>query len=88
MRAHRSTCRMTSVALTLEIVLRTIFGDDYAGLVDKGNPFAMLTAENERDLKFAYTFRQLSHLLQGVLEQRRSAAPSAPQHPANARRGP
>ena len=61
-------------ALTLEIVLRTIFGDDYAGLVDKGNPFAMLTAENERDLKFAYTFRQLSHLLQGVLEQRRTHA--------------
>lgn len=58
-------------ALTLEIVLRAIFGDDYAGLVDQGNPFALLTAESDRDLKFAYAFRQLGNLLQHTLEQRR-----------------
>jgi cytochrome P450 len=58
-------------ALTLEIVLRAIFGDDYAGLVEHGNPFALLTAESDRDLQFAYAFRQLRHLLQRVLEHRR-----------------
>jgi cytochrome P450 len=57
--------------LTLEIVLRAIFGDDYAGLVEQGNPFALLTAESDRDLQFAYAFRQLGHLLQRALEQRR-----------------
>ncbi len=57
--------------LTLEIVLRAIFSDAYPRLTQDANPFALLTVESERDLQFAYAFRQLAHLLQREIQQRR-----------------
>jgi cytochrome P450 len=61
--------------VTLEIVLRAIFGASYEQLVAVANPFALLTAESARDLKFAYAFRQLGGVLQQEILQRR-ASPS------------
>jgi cytochrome P450 len=65
-------------ALSLEIILRAIFSDDYARLVAGHDPFALLTDESERDLRFAYAFRQLARLLQAEIAQRR--APGIERH--------
>lgn len=64
--------------VTLEIVLRAIFGASYERLVSGVNPFALLTAESDRDLKFAYAFRQLGALVQQEIERRRAGATAAP----------
>ncbi len=61
-------------ALSLEIVLRAIFSDDYDRLVARGDPFALLTVESERDLRFAYAFRQLARLLEREIAQRRAGS--------------
>jgi enediyne biosynthesis protein E7 len=58
--------------VTLEIVLRAIFGGSYERLVSGVNPFALLTVESDRDLKFAYAFRQLGALVQREIERRRA----------------
>jgi cytochrome P450 len=60
--------------LTLEILLRAIFGSDLDTLVNEGgeNPFACLTETNERDLKFAYRFRKLAGLIQRIVAHRRA----------------
>jgi len=60
--------------LTLEIVLRSIFGTDFERLVQQpgGNPFAIVTKEQNRDLKFAYQFRSLSKLVAGLVRRRRA----------------
>ncbi len=58
--------------VTLEIVLRAIFGASYERMVAVENPFALLTAESGRDLKFAYAFRQLGGVLQQEILQRRA----------------
>ncbi|MFI4903979.1 MAG: cytochrome P450 [Burkholderiales bacterium] len=57
---------------TLEIVLRAIFGRSYERLVDGTNPFALLTDETDRDLKFAYALRNLGGILQQEIERRRA----------------
>jgi enediyne biosynthesis protein E7 len=61
---------------TLEVVLRVLFGDDLARLADgpDGNPFALLTDDTERNLAFAYKFRQLGRLILGEVERRRRDA--------------
>ncbi len=60
--------------LTLEIVLRSIFSADLDRLVTEvgSNPFALLTQEPARDLKFAYRFRQLTKLVAAVIARRRA----------------
>src|ERR1700729_3013616 len=55
--------------LTLEIVLGSIFGKDLLTLSQQpgGNPFAVVTKETARDLKFAYQFRSLGKLVSGLM---------------------
>ena len=59
--------------VTLEVVLRALFGERYETLVTPTeNPFAILTEETERNLTFAYRFRALTSLLKREIEWRRS----------------
>ena len=60
--------------LTLEIVLRSIFGRDLDRLAQQlgGNPFAVVTKEQSRDLQFAYKFRSLTKLVAQLIAQRRT----------------
>jgi len=60
--------------LTLEIVLRSIFGTDLARLTQEmgGNPFNLVAKETARDLKFAYRFRQLTKLVVALIQRRRA----------------
>jgi cytochrome P450 len=59
--------------VTLEVVLRALFGERYEALVTPTeNPFAILTEETERNLTFAYHFRALTSLLKAEIEWRRS----------------
>ncbi len=65
--------------LTLEIVLGSIFGKDLAVLTQQpgGNPFAVVTKETARDLKFAYQFRsagQAGRLAHGQTPRRAGRA--------------
>jgi enediyne biosynthesis protein E7 len=62
--------------LTLEIVLRSIFGRDLDRLTQQpgGNPFEVLTREPVRDLQFAYKFRSLGKLVAQLIERRRAQA--------------
>jgi cytochrome P450 len=66
--------------LTLEIVLRSIFGRDLDRLTQQhgANPFEVVTREQSRDLQFAYKFRSLTRLVAQLLERRR--AESAEEH--------
>jgi cytochrome P450 len=59
--------------LTLEIVLRSIFGDDLERLEGElgANPFEVVAKEQNRDLKFAFRFRSLAKLVNGLIERRR-----------------
>ena len=61
--------------LTLEIVLGSIFGKDLAVLTQQpgGNPFAVVTKETARDLKFAYQFRLLGKQVAALMAKRRAA---------------
>jgi len=72
--------------VTLEIVLRAIFGASYERLVSGVNPFALLTAESDRDLKFAYAFRQLGTLVQQEIERRRAEVAAAALTPTLSRK--
>src|SRR6516165_8038422 len=60
--------------LTLEIVLRSIFGRDLDRLTQQlgGNPFEVVTREQSRDLQFAYKFRSLTKLVAQLIAQRRT----------------
>ena len=60
-------------SLTLDIVLRSIFGDDLEWLIDRhgGNPFDILTEDPDRNLQFAYKFRQLGELVLDLIADRR-----------------
>ncbi len=62
--------------LTLEIVLRAIFGTDLDRLTAQlgGNPFEVITRESGRNLQFAYKFRSLTKLVAGLIAQRRTEA--------------
>jgi enediyne biosynthesis protein E7 len=61
--------------MTLEIVLGAIFGDDLAAMARQAgdNPFAVLTEEPARDLRFAYNFRKLAAMIGKCVAQRRAA---------------
>lgn len=57
--------------LTLVIILKAIFGEDYDWLVaDGNNPFALLTEVPERDLSFAARFYRLKKIVNQVIERR------------------
>jgi cytochrome P450 len=60
--------------LTLEIVLRSIFGSDLDRLAEQlgGNPFEVITKEQSRDLQFAYKFRSLTKLVAQLIARRRT----------------
>jgi cytochrome P450 len=70
----------------LEVVLRATLGGDYDRLLGElgANPFAMLTEEAARDLRFAFRFRQLGRHIESVIARREAAsAGTAPaQRPA------
>lgn len=62
--------------LTLEIVLRSILGEDLDRLTRQlgNNPFQLLTREPARNLEFVYKFRALTRLLLDVIARRRAAS--------------
>jgi len=66
--------------LTLEIVLRSIFGPDFERLAKQegGNPFDVVTQEQARDLRFAYRFRSLGKVISGIVNRRREAREEHP----------
>jgi enediyne biosynthesis protein E7 len=59
--------------VTLEVVLRVLFSDDLERLTtgSDGNPFALLTDDTERNLAFAYKFRQLGKIILDEVQRRR-----------------
>jgi enediyne biosynthesis protein E7 len=61
--------------LTLEIVLRSIFGTDLEQLAQQpgGNPFAVVTKESGRNLQFAYKFRSLTKRVAELIAARRAS---------------
>jgi cytochrome P450 len=60
--------------LTLDIVLRSIFGRDLERMSEQagGNPFEVVTKDQERNLQFAFKFRSLSKIVAGLMERRRA----------------
>ena len=58
--------------LTLEIVLRAIFGADYERMQAQygDNPFAVVTREPARNLAFAFRFRALSRIVLDIARRR------------------
>ena len=60
--------------LTLSVVLRAIFGRDLDRMSAElgGNPFEVVTREQERNLQFAYKFRSLTKLVARLIERRRA----------------
>jgi cytochrome P450 len=62
--------------MTLDIVLRSIFGRDLDRLVAEtgSNPFDLVAQDSTRDLRFAYRFRSLNRLVAGLIERRRREA--------------
>ena len=60
--------------LTLEIVLRSIFGRDLERLEQQlgANPFEVVAKESNRDLKFAFQFRSLGKLVAELIQRRRN----------------
>jgi enediyne biosynthesis protein E7 len=60
--------------LTLEIVLRAIFGRDLDRLTQQlgANPFEVVSREPSRDLQFAFKFRSLTKLVAQLIARRRA----------------
>src|SRR5258708_19667656 len=61
--------------MTLEIVLKSLFGSDLERLTRQMgvNPFDVVAKQSNRDLKFAFQFRSLGKLVGELIEQRRHA---------------
>ncbi|GAB3675524.1 cytochrome P450 [Salinisphaera aquimarina] len=60
--------------LTLVIVLKSIFGEDYADLIAGGaNPFALLSEAPERNLRFAARFHRLRKVVESIIDKRLGA---------------
>ena len=66
--------------LTLEIVLRSIFGPDLDRLSQQpgGNPFDVVTKDTARNLQFAYKFRQLGKVISAVVKRRQEKGEEHP----------
>lgn len=55
------------------IVLKSIFGADYGTLVAGGdNPFAMLSEDDTRDLRFAARFHRLKRVVDDIIDARQA----------------
>jgi len=61
--------------LSLEIILRCLFGDDLDLLIEqeKSNPFSILTDDLSRDMQLVIRFRALKTLVQQLIDQRRES---------------
>src|SRR5258708_14500404 len=61
--------------MTLEIVLKSIFGSDLERLTRQMgvNPFDVVAKQSNRDLRFAFQFRSLGKLVGELIQQRRHA---------------
>ena len=61
--------------LTLDIVLRSIFGTDLDRMAQQpgGNPFEVITREPGRNLQFAFKFRSLTKPVAELVRRRREA---------------
>jgi cytochrome P450 len=61
--------------LTLDIILRAIFGSDLTWLTERmgGNPFQIVTEDSARNLQFAYKFRSLTRLVGELVAKRRAS---------------
>ena len=59
--------------LSLEIILRCLFGDDLDKLTvqEGGNPFSILTDDLTRDMQLVIRFRALRKLVQQLIDERR-----------------
>ena len=60
-------------AMTLEIILRMILGSDLDDMIAESgeHPFAWLTEDGDRDIRFAYRFRKLTNLISRYVARRR-----------------
>jgi cytochrome P450 len=60
--------------LTLDIVLRSIFGRDLDRLSEQpgGNPFDVVTKDPDRNLQFAFKFRSLTKIVADLVTRRRA----------------
>ena len=65
--------------VSLDIVLRALFGSDLDRLVasEGHNPFDLLADESRRDLVFAARFRALTRCVRAIIDSRRQAADDA-----------
>lgn len=63
--------------LALEIMVRTLFSDDYDALAERveGKPFGFLITERTRDLAIAVQFRATTRVIQEIVDRRRSEPP-------------
>ena len=62
--------------LTLEIVLRSILGEDLDRLANASgvNPFDVVAKHADRDLKFAFQFRSLGKMVGEIIRRRRAGS--------------
>ena len=62
--------------LTLDIILRAVFGADLDELIARTgrNPFTLVAEDPSRDLRFAYRFRSLRRLILELIARRRADA--------------
>lgn len=71
---HKKTINLTAdmSAMTLDVVLGTIFSEDVARLHDMhgSNPFDFIKEDQARNLEFAKKFRELTKLIGRVIEYR------------------
>ncbi|MGH8231770.1 MAG: cytochrome P450 [Steroidobacteraceae bacterium] len=76
--AELNVTRETSES-ALEVVLRATLGADFDRLCSElgSNPFALLTEESVRDLRFAFRFRQLGRHVDAMIRRRESGASAA-----------
>jgi len=60
--------------LSLEIILRTLFGDDLDSVTeaDGSHPFSMLAEDSARDIQLAIRFRALKSQVQNFIDRRRA----------------
>ncbi len=72
-RAERVNLTEEMSELTLDIVLRSIFGSDLERLSRElgGNPFEVVAREPARNLQFAYRFRSLTKHVADLIRRRR-----------------
>jgi len=63
--------------LSLEVILRILFGEDFDRLVDQagGNPFGFLTEDLTRDMRVVLRFRGLMKRMQELIHWRRETRP-------------